>query len=152
MSFKLKTIRALKTRADERFRIHSHNTQQFASSITQKLELIESAFLSQTRPPRSRRSLLPWAGDLLKSLFGTATKNDLSRLREDLVRLGSSHNKLIHEVENSLTIINKSHEHVVENRNSINDLTTVVNIINSRLLSLRSSFASLYEFENTVHI
>ena len=68
------------------------------------------------------------------------------------MRLGSSHNKLIHEVENSLTIINKSHEHVVENRNSINDLTTVVNIINSRLLSLRSSFASLYEFENTVHI
>ena len=74
MSFKLKTIRALKTRADERFRIHSHNTQHFANSITQKLELIESAFLSQTRPPRSRRSLLPWAGDLLKSLFGTATK------------------------------------------------------------------------------
>ena len=151
MSFKLKTLRALKTGASERFRIHEHNSQQFASSISQKLELIESAFLIKERQPRSRRSLLPWAGDLLKSLFGTATKSDLStRLREDLMRLGSSHNKLIHEVENSLTIINKSHEHVVENRDSINNLTTVVNVISSRLQALRNSFTSLYDFENTV--
>ena len=80
----------------ERFRIHSHNTLQFAKSIN----LIETTFLATNPQSHNSRSLLQWSGDLLKSLFGTAAKNDLPRLRQDLVRLGSSHNQLVYEVEN----------------------------------------------------
>ena len=36
---------------------------------------------------RSKRSLLPWGGDLLNALFGTATECDLERLRKQISNL-----------------------------------------------------------------
>ena len=63
---RVNTMRKLRVEVTERFRIHCHNIQQFNG----KVSLIETTFLTTTLQSRQRISLLPWAGDLLKSLFG----------------------------------------------------------------------------------
>lgn len=75
---KVSRMRKLKIETTERFKVHDHNMLQFEKSISNKVNLIKSTFLTTNPQSRSRRSLLPWAGDLLKSLFGTATKDDLT--------------------------------------------------------------------------
>ena len=52
----------------------------------------------------SKRSLLPWGGDLLNAHFGTVTESDLVGLRKQISNLAVNQNDLLHVVKNSLSI------------------------------------------------
>ena len=72
---------------------------------------------------RNKRSLLPWGGDLLNSLFGTATESDLDGIRNQLTSLSANQNDLVHVVENSLTMVNKTNTVTAQNRQAINTMS-----------------------------
>ena len=93
---------------------------------------------TQTDDRRQKRSLLPWAGDLLGSLFGTATKSDMSRLRQQINSLSANENELVHVVENSLSIINKTNSVVANNRRVINILSHAADKLDRKIRMLNN--------------
>ena len=91
---------------------------------------------TQPSNTRTKRSLLPWGGDLLNALFGTATDSDLEGLRTQLGRLATNQNQLVHVVENSLSMINKTNAVAQENRHLANNLVDDVNNLNTKITQL----------------
>ena len=94
---------------------------------------------TQPSNTRTKRSLLPWGGDLLNALFGTATDSDLEGLRTQLGRLATNQNQLVHVVENSLSMINKTNAVAQENRHLANNLVDDVNNLNTKITQLRAT-------------
>ena len=88
---------------------------------------------------RQKRSLLPWGGDILKSLFGLATKTDMTRLRSQLNQLSINNNEMIHVLQNSLTIVNKTNSVLNDNRAAINTLTTAIEQVDRKIRVLHNS-------------
>ena len=70
-------------------------------------------------PIRKRRSLLPFVGDALSLLFGTVSESDLKQIRNQISSLALNQRRIIHVVEQGLTIINESRVLIRENRQSI---------------------------------
>ena len=70
-------------------------------------------------PVRKRRSLLPFVGDALSWLFGTVSESDLKQIRNQISSLALNQRRIIHVVEQGLTIINESRVVIRENRQSI---------------------------------
>ena len=93
---------------------------------------------THTTDNRKKRSLLPWAGDLLGSLFGVATKTDLARLRQQLNSLSANEDELVHVVENSLTIVNKTNAIAANNRRAINILNEASMKLSKKMRSLHN--------------
>ena len=56
---------------------------------------------------RSKRSLLPFLGDFMGTLFGTATKSDMRKVKTALTKLQGAQKQLDHIVANSITLLNK---------------------------------------------
>lgn len=91
---------------------------------------------------RQKRSLLPWGGDLLSSLFGTATKTDMNRLRDQLNSLSQNNEELVHIVQDSLTIVNKTNSMLNTNRDAINMLTTATEQLDNKIRLIHESTLS----------
>ena len=70
-------------------------------------------------PVRKRRSLLPFVGGALSWLFGTVSESDLKQIRKQISSLALNQCRIIHVVEQGLTIINESRVLIRENRQSI---------------------------------
>ena len=70
-------------------------------------------------PVRKRRSLLLFVGDALSWLFGTVSESDLKQIRNQISSLALNQRRIIHVVEQGLTIINESRVLIRENRRSI---------------------------------
>lgn len=81
-----------------------------------------------TAPPvatfreRRRRGLIDVGGQLLHSIFGLATSNqvDISRQMIKLVRASNQH--IIHQTNNMVTVINQTYNEMVLNRQHIQDV------------------------------
>ena len=81
-----------------------------------------------TAPPvatsheRRRRGLIDVGGQLLHSIFGLATSNqvDISRQMIKLVRASNQH--IIHQTNNMVTVINQTFNEMVLNRQHIQDV------------------------------
>ena len=86
----------------------------------------------------NKRSLLPWGGDLLNSLFGTATESDLDGIRNQLTSLSANQNDLVHVVENSLTMVNKTNTVTAQNRQAINTMSQNFADLSNKLSGLRN--------------
>ena len=71
---------------------------------------------------RKKRSLIPFVGDALSYLFGTVSGADLEGIRKAVNTLNTNQEKIQHVVNSSLSIINMSHNKIVENRDRINKL------------------------------
>ena len=105
-------------------------TQQHSEFEDIRSRLLESrSYLDSITPlyrdvpkHRHKRSLLPFVGDILSTLFGTASKKDLNHVSEYLEALGQSDSQIRHIVEQSLTVLNYTSLHVVANRRKINEL------------------------------
>ena len=70
-------------------------------------------------PVRKRRSLLLFVGDALSWLFGTVSESDLKQIRNQISSLALNQHRIIHVVEQGLTIVNESRVLIRENRQSI---------------------------------
>ena len=95
-----------------------------------------------------KRSLLPWGGDLLNSLFGTATESDMDGIRNQLTGLSANQNDLVHVVENSLTMVNKTNTVAAQNRHAINTMTENIALVTDKLSNLRNLMMNQNKFAN----
>ena len=87
---------------------------------------------------RKKRSLLPFVGDVLSTLFGSATQKDLDQLRDGLIALDNSQSQLAHVLAHSMTMINKTNSEVQRNRAVINQLSRGLSRLDSRVTALIS--------------
>ena len=113
---------------------------QIANSIIRLKSLLNSITRMYTQVPtsRSKRLLLPWGGDLLNALFGTATESDLEGLRKQISNLAVNQNDLVHVVENSLSMLNKTNNLASQTRHDMNNLVIDLAKLNNNLFKIRS--------------
>ena len=65
---------------------------------------------------RSRRSLLPIVGNALSYLFGVTSEDDLRVISRALARLTNTQGRLLHVMEDSVSVINVTRHAVSDNR------------------------------------
>ena len=85
---------------------------------------------------RTKRSLLPFVGTILSGLFGLTSEADMSSIRRNLNALKNSQKQVLHVVEDSITLIDKTQQDVQINRNAINQLVNATTLINRKLTVL----------------
>ena len=94
-------------------RIAQHSRTR-AASITRQISAISTqvndVIGALTRPTtsRKRRALISLGGSILKKLFGTATTEDVKRLRELLVKQEKQHETIFHLQHYQITLFNKT--------------------------------------------
>ena len=71
------------------------------------------------RVHRDRRGLLNVFGDLSKTLFGTATDEDVQAVKRQLRIFGKINHQVVHTVSELLTIVNHTHDQLISNRKHI---------------------------------
>ena len=82
---------------------------------------------------RARRSLLPFVGNALRFLFGSATTKDLHDVKQKLASTDSQFSKII---RHSLSLLNATHADVKLNRELIQHLQNVSNIYHHQVGAL----------------
>ena len=83
---------------------------------------------------RNKRSLLPVVGQLMRSLFGTLSEDDLENLNRNIKNLAENQEQIIHDLDMSLSLLNLTTIQVAENRISIMDLIILVQKLDSKIL------------------
>ena len=105
-------------------------------AILDKFQDIKTIALSNLENKRPKRSLLPFMGDVLHNLFGTATSKKMNKLKKLFRSLRTSHTQLSHFVEESVSIVNTSHHQLKENRNAINHLQETSKIFRQEITNI----------------
>ena len=101
---------------------------------------------------RNERSVLPIIGQLMSSLFGVISENDLENINRNIKSLAENQAQIIHDVDMSLTVLNLTTVHVAENRRSIMDLIIVVQKLDTKIWNLEQEFQKQFErLEQFVH-
>ena len=95
--------------------------------VSDMIEAIKE--LTEASKSRPSRAALSFIGTQLSYLFGTATEGNLKQLRLALSSLRDSQAKTIHVVSESISLVNKTHSQVRENRDAINSLVNVTNML-----------------------
>lgn len=97
--------------------------------------------------------MLPNVGKALSFLFGTISEDDLNAIRGSIINLAVNQEKVIHVVEESLTILNTTRVEVAENRQAINDLIGALSVLNTKMQNatdrLYKEVMKLYHFVQT---
>jgi hypothetical protein len=102
------------------------------ASLLDALEMKLHDF-QQILPRRDRRrGLINVGGTILKSLFGTATVNDLHELHNTLDILQTSTSDIVHSLTNHVTYIKKLDTMARVNANAIENLSSIVKDIVSQ--------------------
>ena len=101
---------------------------------------------------RNERSLVPIIGQLMSTLFGTVSENDLENINRNINNLASNQKQIIHDLDVSLSILNLTRMQVAENRRSIMDLIIVVQKLDRKISKLADSFETkLVRVEQFIH-
>ena len=82
----------------------------------------------------------------MKSVFGTATEDDLDGLKKQLQDVADSQSEIAHVVKNSMTIVNKTIAQANENTQAINRLNGATTRLSSQLNALQDEIATVQEF------
>ena len=89
---------------------------------------------------RVQRSLIPIIGQLMSTLFGTVSEKDLENINRNIKSLASNQNRIIHDLDMSLSVLNLTRMQVTENRRSIMDLIVVIQKLDRRIMRLQETF------------
>ena len=101
---------------------------------------------------RSQRSLIPIIGQLMSTLFGTVSENDLENINRNIKALAGNQKQIIHDLDVSLSVLNLTRMQVSENRRSIMDLIVVVQKIDRKIFDLQQVFSAKFvRLEQFVH-
>ena len=95
---------------------------------------------------RRRRSVLPFVGEILQTLFGISTENNLADISHDIVNLRDTQESIIHNIQHSYSVINTTMIAVAENRLAINDIFNVANDLQYTLANMTER--QLKEYQN----
>ena len=90
---------------------------------------------------RNKRSLIPLIGQLMSTLFGTVSENELDNINRNIKALASNQEQIIHDLDVSLSVLNLTRMQVTENRRSIMDLIIVVQKLDRKIFSLQQAFS-----------
>lgn len=93
-------------------------------------------FLGQTGKKRQERKVLGFIGGFMSDLFGVVTEDELFTVARNVQRLLSNQQVVTHVVEEAISVINVSKKGIIENRQKINDLITVVGDIEDEITRL----------------
>ena len=80
----------------------------------------------QSDHERSKRSSLTIIGQAMSLLFGTVSDLDLEMIQRSVHDLVTNQESIIHDLEQSMTLLNLSRIQIAENRQSIMDLVECV--------------------------
>jgi hypothetical protein len=109
---------------DEKYTHHLDTISEELIYLNKSRSQLLSVFQGyRTLHNRRKRSILPFAGDILSFLFGTASESDMSNINKHINLLGENQEKLRHVMEHSLTFINMTGQRTFENRVRINKLS-----------------------------
>ena len=108
---------------------------------------------------RRKRSLLPFIGSISSLLFGTVSESELSSVVRNVNALGQGQKKIVHVLEENISMLNISRKAIIRNRDALNDviqsvrqMKDVLNKVSGRaekqVLEL-SQFISIYLRTNT---
>ena len=86
---------------------------------------------------RHKRSLLPFVGDAMSSLFGTATSTEIQDILSRVNDLSDSRDDMLNVIDNTMTMFNQTIVDVDMNRKTINQLTNATNYLTNRLDQLK---------------
>jgi len=92
---------------------------------------------------RITRSLLPFVGSALSQLFGVVSEDQMRQVRNRLQTLKTNQDRIIHVVDESLTMIKETRALVSENREAIRRLNVASNELNEKTLSLTRQIAHI---------
>ena len=95
------------------------------TEVIEKFNILRG--MTDARPGRGRkkRGIFPFGGKILNFLFSIPTNANLKTVKKALANVKSTQSNLIHVVENSVSIINMTHEDVKRNRDVIIELQNV---------------------------
>ena len=95
---------------------------------------------------RVKRSFLPFIGDVLGTLFGTATQSQVSGVKEYLEKLSNSDDEIRHVLDKSITVINHTSFELSTTIRTLNQLIDVNEDIQNDIDELRYFKRFVYEF------
>ena len=108
------------------------------------------------RPNRNRRSVLPFIGDALSSLFGTATDDEIQDIISRMNELSASQNDILNVLDNTVTVVNQTLVEIDTNRQTINRLTNLTKYLTNEIYSLRrmveDNLSSVSELDSMLDI
>lgn len=100
--------------------------------------------LKRPDPARTKRSLLPFVGDAMSSLFGVATTSEIQEILSRVNDLSDDRDGILNVLDNTVTMINATVVDVSMNRDTINRLTNVTHHLTKRIDSLKNAFLDTY--------
>ena len=74
----------------------------------------------------------------MSDLFGTTTHKQLNKVKSNFEKLKFNQDQVIHVVQDSLTLLNQTHEEVRVNRDAIMGITTTLNNIKNEILFVKN--------------
>ena len=107
-------------RAAFRGRISQNRSQSWSHRLGRLMKLGNAKDLAI--PLRARRGLLDVVGEISHTLFGTATDRSVQELKNVLSRTMSAQGRIVHKVNELVSVLNHTYENVAENRVRINEL------------------------------
>ena len=84
--------------------------------------------------------MIPVVRNLMSSLFGTLTQNDLDNINRNINILSDNQENIIHDLEMSLSILNITKMQINENRRSIMDLVICIQKLDRKISNLELFF------------
>lgn len=101
---------------------------------------------------KSKRSVLPFVGQLMSTLFGTISENDLENINRNIDVLAENQEQIVHDLDMSLSVLNMTRLEVSENRRSIMDLVVCVQKLDRKIYKLKTSFEEKFtRLEQFIH-
>ena len=99
-----------------------------------------------------KRSILPILGELMHTLIGTLSEKDLENINNNINVLATNQERIIHDLDISLSVLNLTAKQVAENRRSIMDLVKVIQKLDSKIRQLQQSFEQKFvRLEQFIH-
>ncbi len=126
--------------------------EQESTQFQTELEAIKTTFnnllnLATRQPAHSKQKRNILFGALWSLLFGTSSNADSKQLKRTISTLADSESQVIHLVEESVSIINRTHTDVKENRQVINKLTNATKVLKGEVTDLYSRLSQVIEPE-----
>ena len=118
-------------------------------SVFDNFEEYDALSMNMTR---QKRSILPILGELMHTLIGTLSEKDLENINKNINVFATNQERIIHDLDISLSVLNLTSKQVAENRRSIMDLVIVIQKLDSKIRNLQQSFEQKYiRLEQFIH-
>lgn len=90
---------------------------------------------------RNKRSLLPIIGQISSVLFGTLTEDDLNKINNNVRLLHENQVNIIHDLEQSMTLLNLSRVQISENRRAIIDVVICIRKLHMKMSKIKEQLS-----------